>query len=82
MEIDKSVEYKDVAIELLKAYLNSEEAVICEYSGNFEKSALELKEKVLGYLKRLDEGEDTFNELVKDMWISQYYTEESEVVSK
>lgn len=78
MESDKSVKYKNVAIELLKAYLDSEEAVICEYSGNFEKSALALKEKVLGYLKRLDEGEDTFNELVKDMYISNYYEAESE----
>ena len=71
-------DYKDVAMDLLKAYLKSEEAVICEYSGNFRKSALELKEQVLGYLERLDEGEDTFNELVKDMWISDYYEEESE----
>jgi hypothetical protein len=28
------------------------------------------------YLKRLDEGEDAFNELVKDMWIADYYTTE------
>jgi hypothetical protein len=28
------------------------------------------------YLKRLDEGEDTFNELVKDMWIADYYKAE------
>lgn len=26
----------------------------------------------------LDEGEDTFNELVKDMWIANYYKAESE----
>lgn len=81
MENDKSVKYKNVAIELLKEYLGSEEDVICEYSGDFKKSALELKEKALGYLKKLDEGEDIFNELVKDMWISDYYTyytEESE----
>jgi hypothetical protein len=28
------------------------------------------------YLKRLDEGEDAFNELVKDMLIADYYTTE------
>ena len=69
MESDKCVKYKNVAIDLLKAYLESEQAVIGEYSGDFKESALELKKHVLGYLKRLDEGEDTFNELVKDMWL-------------
>lgn len=78
MKNDKSAKYKNVAIELLKAYLESEQAVISEFSGNFKRSALALKEEVLEYLKRLDEGEDTFNELVKDMWIADYYTEESE----
>lgn len=70
--------YKDVAMDLLKAYMESEESVIGECSGNIKESALVLKENVLEYLERLDEGEDTFNELVKHMWISQYYEEESE----
>lgn len=78
MESDKCVKYKNVAIDLLKAYLKSEQAVIGEYSGDFEKSALELKKHVLEYLKRLDEGEDTFNELVKDMWLFDDYNAESE----
>lgn len=76
---DKCVEYKNIAIELLIAYLRNAEVVISEYSGNFKKSALELKEKALKFLERLDEGENTFNELVKDMWLSDYYDEESEV---
>lgn len=80
-ESDKCVKYKDVAIDLLKAYLKSEQAVIGEYSGDFKKSALELKKHVLEYLKRLDEGEDTFNELVKDMWLFDDYNAESEVDS-
>ena len=80
MESDKCVKYKNVAIDLLIAYLESEQAVIGEYSGDFKKSALKLKKQVLGYLKRLDEGEDTFNELVKDMWLSDYYKAESEEV--
>ena len=79
MENDKSVKYKDVAIDLLKSYLESEQSVISEFSGDFEKSALALKKRALWYLKKLDEGEDTFNELVKDMWISQYYEAECEV---
>lgn len=70
--------YKKVAMDLLAEYLKSEESLICEYSGDFKKSAMELKKRVIEYLKRLDEGEDTFNELVKDMWIADYYTAESE----
>lgn len=70
--------YKKVAMDLLAEYLESEQAVISEYSGNFKKSAMILKEQVMKYLERLDEGEDTFNELVKDMWIAEYYNAESE----
>lgn len=78
MESDNSVTYKNVAIELLKEYLVCVQALTGEYSENFKESALELKEQALGYLERLDEGEDTFNELVKNMWISDYYMSESE----
>jgi len=70
--------YKKVAMDLLVEYLESEQAVISEYSGNFKESAMVLKKQVMKYLKRLDEGEDTFNELVKDMWIADYYKTESE----
>jgi hypothetical protein len=68
--------YKKVAMDLLAEYLKSEQSLICEYSGNFEKSAMELRKRVMEYLKRLDEGEDAFNELVKGMWIADYYTTE------
>jgi hypothetical protein len=38
---------------------------------------MKLRERVMEYLKRLDEGEDAFNELVKDLWwIADYYTTE------
>ena len=70
--------YKKVAMDLLVEYLESEQAVISEYSGNFKESAMVLKKQVMKYLERLDEGEDTFNELVKDMWIANYYKAESE----
>jgi hypothetical protein len=73
----KAKKYKKVAMDLLAEYLKSEQSLICEYSGNFEKSAMELRKRVMGYLKRLDEGEDAFNELVKDLWwIADYYTAE------
>lgn len=65
-------------MELLADYLESAQSLICEYSGDFRESALSLKKHVMEYIERLDEGEDTFNELVKDMWIADYYREESE----
>lgn len=70
--------YKKVAMDLLVEYLESEQAVISEYSGDFKESAMVLKKQVMKYLERLDEGEDTFNELVKDMWIANYYKAENE----
>lgn len=76
--MDKAEKYKKVAMALIADYLDSESSVISEFSGDFEKSALNLRKQVLKYLKQLDEGEDTFNELVKHMWISQYYETESE----
>lgn len=76
--MDKAEKYKKVAMALLDNYLHSESSVISEYSGDFEESALILRKRVLKYLKQLDEGEETFNELVKHMWISQYYETESE----
>lgn len=74
----KAEKYKEVALELLADYLESEEKVISEYSGDFKKSAMILKKRVMKYLKSLDEGENTFNELVKDMWIADYYKTENE----
>ena len=76
--MEKAEKYKEVALELLADYLENEEKVISEYSGDFKKSAMILKKRVMKYLKRLDEGEDTFNELVKDMWIADYYKTENE----
>lgn len=76
--MEKVEKYKEVALELLADYLENEEKVISEYSGDFKKSAMILKKRVMEYLKRLDEGEDTFNELVKDMWIADYYKTENE----
>ena len=65
--------YKEVAMELISKYLDSEQSVISEYSGNFKMSAEILKKDVMKYLKKLGESEDTFNELVKDMWIADFY---------
>lgn len=72
----KEEKYKNVAMDLLKALLDSEETVISEFSGDFKKSAIRLKERMMKYLERLDEDESTFNELVKDMWIFDYIESE------
>lgn len=69
----KEEKYKKVAMDLLAEYLESEQSVIGEFSGDFEKSAIALKKSTMKYLKRLDEDENTFNELVKDMWIADFY---------
>lgn len=67
--------YKKIVIDLLSKYIESEQDVISEYSGDFKKSAEYLKKEVMSYLIKIDEGEDMFNELVKDMWIADYYKE-------
>lgn len=67
--------YKKIVIDLLSKYIESEQDVISEYSGDFKKSAEYLKKEVMSYLRMIDEGEDMFNELVKDMWIADYYKE-------
>ncbi len=76
----KTEKYKKVAMDLLAEYLESEQSVISEFSGDFEKSAMILKKRVMKCLKELDEDENTFNELVKGMWIADYYKAESEDV--
>lgn len=71
--MSKADEYKKVALEILREYLESEEAVIFEYSGNFEESAAELKETTMGYLERLGESEETFDRLTEKLLIADYY---------
>lgn len=74
---NKAQQYKEVAMELLKGWIEGQGSVIHEYSGNYKKSAMYLRELALKYLERLDEEEGVFNELAKDSWISMYYETES-----
>lgn len=76
--MEREEKYKEVAMELLKDYLVDEQSAIIEYGGDLKESAKRLKKQVMKYLERLDEDENTFNELVKDMWIFTFYKEESE----
>jgi hypothetical protein len=70
--------YKEVAMDLLAKYLESEQSLIAEYSGNFEESAMTLKKQTMKYLEKLGEGENAFYKFVKGLWIADYYEEESE----
>jgi hypothetical protein len=70
--------YKEVAMDLLAKYLESEQSLIAEYSGNFEESAKTLKEQTMKYLEKLGEGENAFYKFVKGLWIADYYEEESD----
>lgn len=63
---DREILYKQIIIELLSKYIEDQENRIAEYSGDFEKSAKELKQEVMSYLEKIDENEEMFNELVKD----------------
>ena len=74
--MSKEEQYKNCALDILDVYLEAERDVIAEYSGNFKASAQGLKKEALKFLKRLDENEDVFYELVKNTWIADYYKEE------
>lgn len=66
---DREILYKQIIIELLSKYIADKESLIAEYSGDFKKSAKELKQEVMSYLEKIDENEEMFNELVKDSWL-------------
>jgi hypothetical protein len=70
--------YKEVAMDLLAKYLESEQSLIAEYSGNFEESAMTLKKQTMKYLEKLGEDENAFYKLIKGQWIADLLREESE----
>ncbi len=65
---DKENQYKTIALELLQKYVNSEETVCSEYSGDFYSDRLRLEKTVKKYLKELD-AEDKYEEITADHWI-------------
>ena len=65
--------YKQIIIDLLSKYIESEQIVISDYSEDFKISAEYLKKEVMSYLKMIDEGEDVFNRLIKGSWIADFY---------
>ena len=67
--MNKEEKYREIALKLLKEYIDSEQTVIGEFSGDFPKSAEILKDRVMKYLKALGYSEEKFAELVADNWL-------------
>ena len=67
--MNKEEKYREIALKLLKEYIDSEQTVIGEFSGDFEKDSEILKNRVMKYLKALGYGEEKFIELVADTWL-------------
>jgi len=67
--MNKEEKYREIALKLLKEYIDSEQTVIGEFSGDFEKAAEILKDHVMKYLKALGYGKEKFTELVADTWL-------------
>ena len=66
--IDKEKKYRAIALDLLKRYINSEETVCSEFSGDFYKDRLRLEKTIKDYLKKLD-AEDKYEEITAEHWI-------------
>ena len=73
----KENQYKTVALELLQKYVDSEETVCSEFSGNFFADRLRLEKTVKNYLKRLD-AEDKYEKITEENWIFEIEGSESE----
>ncbi len=67
--MSKEEKYREIALKLLKEYIDSEQTVIGEFSGDFQKAAEILKDRAMKYLKALGYGEEKFAELVADTWL-------------
>ena len=65
---DTEKKYRAIALDLLKRYVNAEETVCGEFSGNFYKDRLRLEETIKKYLKELD-AEDKYKEIIAEHWI-------------
>ena len=65
---DKENQYKTIALELLQKYVDSEETVCSEYSGDFYADRLRLEKTIKKYLKELD-AEDKYEEITVEHWI-------------
>lgn len=74
---NKENQYKTIALELLQKYVDSEETVCSEYSGDFYADRLRLEKTIKKYLKKLD-AEDKYEEITAEHWIFEVEESESE----
>lgn len=74
---DKEIQYKTIALELLQKYVDSEETVCSEYSGDFYADRLRLEKMIKKYLKELD-AEDKYEEITAEHWIFEVEGSDSE----
>ena len=74
---DKGNQYKTIALELLQKYVDSEETVCSEYSGDFYADRLRLEKTIKKYLKELD-AEDKYEEITAEHWIFEVEGSDSE----
>ena len=65
---DEEKKYRAIALDLLKRYVDSEETVCSEFSGDFYKDRLRLEKTIKKYLKELD-AEDKYEEITAEHWI-------------
>jgi hypothetical protein len=69
--------YRLTALDLLEMYVDAEETVISEFSGNFYESRMRLEKEIKKQLKKLD-AEDMFEEITNDKWIFEVEGSDSE----
>ena len=67
--MNKEEKYREIALKLLKEYIDSEQTVIGAFSGDSKKSAEILKDRIMKYLKAFGYSEEKFTELVADTWL-------------
>ena len=64
----KEEKYRAIALNLLDRYIDAEEIVCGELSGNFYKDRLRLEQVVKDFLIDLD-AEDKYEEIINGRWI-------------
>lgn len=74
---DKEKKYRAIALDLLDRYIDAEETVCSEFSGDFYKDRLRLERVVKEFLIDLD-AEDKYEEITNGRWIFGVEGSESE----
>lgn len=64
----KEEKYRQVALDLLEMYVEAEQSVVGEFSGNFYESRMRLEKEIKKHLKNLN-AEDMFEEITSDKWL-------------